>query len=211
MGLGDAGARSDGCREWLGETFCMRQAERVVLPTPAGRPQAVGGPYCDVHGGLARSRTEAERDWYYAAPACVGDAEAVVDAGAQALCSVHACVVVRPEHGRWLAWLGIGGLLQGVANPRARVRHRGGKGRDRHRRSSGRYAFTTREAALETAVAVWRQTVSTRVDEIRMARGGTLDWGLAVAPRDEPLIYLLAEHGSAWDAQPINGGGLHGT
>jgi hypothetical protein len=192
----------DGCQEWVGDERCLRHAERVVLPTLAGRPPAVGGPYCDTHGGLERSRAEAERDWNYAAPAAVGDAASVHEAGLMALCSVHACVVVRPEHGRWLAWLGIGSLLQGVPNPLASVRHRGGQGRARQRRSSGRYAFPSQAAALESAVAVWRETLDARVAEIRRARGGTLEWGMPIAPRSEPLVYLLGEHGSAWDASP---------
>jgi hypothetical protein len=195
-----------GCREWLGDERCLRHAECVVLPTPEGRPPAVGGPYCDAHGGLARSHAEAERDWNYAAPATVGDAAAVDEAGHMALCSIHACVVVRPEHGRWLAWLGIGGLLQGVANPHASVRHRGGVGRSRQRRSSGRYAFPTREAALEVVVDVWRETLRARVAEIRAARGGAITWGMPVEPRTHPIIYVLGEHGSAWDAEPIYGG-----
>lgn len=163
-----------GCQEWVGDGPCVRHGERVVLPTPAGRPPAVGGPYCDMHGGAARAREEAERDSNYSAPAEVGDAGAVASAGCLALCSVHACVVVRPEHGRWLAWLGIGGLLQGVENPHAKLRHRGGAGRSKQRRCSGRYAFPTCEAAIEIAVHVWRETLHARVEEIGRARGGTL-------------------------------------
>lgn len=78
--------------------YCGAPACRPVsLPCPAGRPDAVGLPYCAAHGGTARSRARAETDWNYVAPACVGDAQAVLDAGLMALGSEHAYLVLREE------------------------------------------------------------------------------------------------------------------
>ncbi len=42
---------------------------------PADRPDAEGGPYCDLHGGRERAEAEARRDWNYLAPAAVADVQ----------------------------------------------------------------------------------------------------------------------------------------
>ena len=183
-------------------SVCGAPAKAVVLPTPAGRSPAVGGPYCAAHGGVERARAEAERDWNYQAPASVGDDEAVLDAGCESLRSPDSVIVVRPEHGRWLAWYGIGSMLKQVANPHAVIRTRGRRGGRGKPRSSGRYAFPSQEAALEIALQVWRKRLDAHVKEICTLRGGTLSWGLPVAPLAKPAIYVLGEHGSAWDANP---------
>lgn len=87
---------------------CGAPAEPTVTrATPAGRPPATGGAYCTEHGGTARSRAEAELDWNLRAPASVGDAAAVLEAGGRVLASEHVYVVVRrqppahhPDHHR---------------------------------------------------------------------------------------------------------------
>jgi hypothetical protein len=134
----------------------------------------------------------------------VGNHQAVLDAGCESLRSPDAVVVVRPEHGRWLAWCGLGSMLERVPNPHARIRKRGRRGGAGAWRDSGRYAFPSQEAALEIALQVWRERLDAHVAQIRDMRGGTLDWGLAVKPLARPAVYILGEHGSAWDAKPTH-------
>ena len=60
-------------------------------------------------------------------------------------------------------------------------------------------AFAKREAAIDAGVAVWRVNLDRVVAEIRAARGGTLDWGMSVQPRTEPLIIESLSGESSWD------------
>lgn len=179
---------------------CERPGYRVELPTPCGRPPAVGGPYCDEHGGLERANAQAAQDWMLVAPPEVGDGEAVMAAGAAGLDTTHAYVVVRPEKSSWVALLGLGSHQIQVHHGRPSARQRGGR---RHRRRFGRQgtaAFATREEALAEAVAQWKARVSARVEEVRAARGGTLDWGVPVEPLDEPVVVEVGEGENAWQA-----------
>lgn len=73
-------------------------AHAVELPTPAGRRNALGGPYCDAHGGHERADREARAEWVYAAPASVGDEDAVLAAGSRGLRTPHCYVVLRQEN-----------------------------------------------------------------------------------------------------------------
>ena len=208
----DADAASMRCTElsedpragWtvaIGELYrCPATGASVVLPTPAGRPSAHGGPYCIEHGGEARARTAAENDWNHLAPESVGGEAAVQRAGCLALDSADVYVVVRPERDHWLAWLGIGSHM-------IVVRHGGMTARDRRRVERGHRpsmrpscSYPSQEAATEGALVAWRARVAEDVAEITAARGGTLAWGLPIEPRDQPRIIVLAEHGSAWDA-----------
>jgi len=61
-------------------------------------------------------------------------------------------------------------------------------------------AHATREAALEAGRAAWAARVQSDVDAIREARGGTLDWGVPVAPLADPVVLEPREGESAWDA-----------
>lgn len=189
------------CGEFVSTAPCPKRGVEVRLSCPAGRPDAVAA-YCKEHGGEARAREEAERSWDSAAPASVGDADKVLDAGCLGLQTPDAYVVVRQttpgEGGVWLAWLGLGAMLQQVTNPGAVPRQRGGRGR---RPSDGTKSFPSRELALSVAVDAWRKRVVARVAEIRAARGGTLDWGVEVEPLDEPIVIVLEQGDTrtAWE------------
>jgi hypothetical protein len=193
-----------GCGVSLAESplpRCRRPGVGVSLPCPAGRPDATAGPYCDEHGGLARAQSEAERDWNYVAPASVGDVEAVQSAGCASLDSTCAYLVLREEHGRWLAWLGLGSHMMPVHSPRARpMRRKRGERKDEHaaRAALGGCAFDSREVAESEARSAWRQHVYLRVESIRAARGGTLGWGVPVAPLADPHV-IDANDRNAWD------------
>lgn len=189
------------CGELVSTSYCTQRAIEVRLSCPEGRPDAVAA-YCQEHGGKERALEEAERNWGYAAPASVGDMDRVLEAGSLGLQTPDAYVVVRQttvgEGGVWLAWLGLGSMLQQVPNPAAVPRQRGGRGR---RPSDGTKSFPSRETALSTALEAWRDRVTARVAEIREARGGTLEWGLDVEPLDEPVIIVLeqGDERTAWE------------
>lgn len=197
---------SDGRGELI---QCAQEGQQVRLPCPAGRPDATSS-YCDAHGGLDRARAEAERDWMYVAPESVGGPREVENAGCQQLQTPHAYIVLKQspaaQGGTWLAWLGLGSLMQQVENPTPRVRpgkeglarKRGGR---RYSGRNGALAFPTRQAALQQAQVVWRSGLEARVAEIRHERGGTLDWGTPIEPLDSPIVIVL-EQGDprgAWD------------
>lgn len=192
----------EGWRHERGLWLCPEPGESVTLQCPAGRPDAVAGPYCGAHGGSSRALAEAESNWHRLAPESVGGPAEVLAAGTLGLQSPHAYVVLRPERGRWLAWLGLGSMLQQV--PRADY---AGCGRTRCRSCAlGKYcgrsrnAFPDRDAALRDATALWRANLTERIAEIHAARGGTLSWGIEVTPLTDPIVIDLAEGQSAWDA-----------
>lgn len=201
----EAGADGHGLMQYA---QCPREGIQVRLTCPAGRPDAVSA-YCAEHGGEARARAEAERDWMYAAPASVGGPAQVEDAGCQQLQTPDAYVVVRQtpatQAGRWLAWLGLGSAMVPVENPAPIVKLKNGRPHVRAGRSysgrNGALAFPSREAALAQALLRWRAGLDARVDEIREARGGTLAWGSPVEPLDEPIVIVLeqGDSRSAWD------------
>lgn len=181
---------------------CGQPGIGVSLPCPSGRPPAVGGPYCGEHGGRARAQREAESDWNYRAPASVGDEHQVQLAGCASLDSTCVYVVLREEHGRWLAWLGLGSHMLPVRSPKARPprRKRGERKAAYERRSLlGGCAFDSRDLAESEARAAWQQHVELRVASIRQARGGTLDWGVPVVPAAEPKVLdATGVKGGAW-------------
>lgn len=183
---------------------CPNPGHEVRLKCPAGRPDAVGC-YCDEHGGAERARQLASQEWNYLAPECVGDEHAVEDAGCQCLGTPEAYVVIRQtpaaQGGTWLAWLGLGSRLKAVpseAGPRLDV---DGKPRLRRGKPFGAMAFSSRNAAVERALSVWRKDLARRVAEIRRARGGTLSWGTPIEPLANPIVILLeqGDSRSAWD------------
>jgi len=185
---------------------CGLPGHEARLPCPAGRPDAVGGPYCEEHGGHARAQEDAEREWNYLAPASVGDAAAVLDAGSMGLRTPEAYIVIRqtPESqgGTWLAWLGLGSMMRPVPSG-APPNRRGGRAHKRageKRARTGTRAFGWRAAAEAAAVVAWRRNVRNTVEVIRDHRGGTLDWGVPVEPLDAPIVIALEGcSGSAWD------------
>lgn len=156
-------------------------APGVQLPCPMGRPDAVGEPYCDAHGGAARADAEARTDWNYLAPACVGDADAVLRAGCYTLTSEHLFVVIRrrgpAEGGRWTVARGIGSHLRDVPG-----------------------TWDSALLAERAAVEFWREAYGEGVAAIRAARGGTLDWGLPLPLRDAPLVVVCGASGTSGDA-----------
>jgi len=182
---------------------CAREGVQVRLRCPAGRPDAVSA-YCDEHGGEERARRAASRDWNYLAPESVGGAAAVENAGCMQLQTVHAYVVLRQvpqqQGGKWLAWRGLGSMLTPVVNPQGQRRSRGGKAKAKQK-DAPVTSFPTREAALELAILESRRATTARVEEIRRARGGTLEWGTPVEPLDEPVVIVLeqGDSRSAWD------------
>lgn len=60
-------------------------------------------------------------------------------------------------------------------------------------------AFESRDAAIDAGVAAWRANLARVVAQIRDARGGTLDWGMPVQPRSEPVIIESLPGESSWD------------
>jgi len=193
------------CREVVDAaagTRCGSVGYAVTLETPAGRPPAKGGPYCDNHGGRARADSEARADWNYLAPASVGGVDAVMAAGTDCLRSTEAYVVVRPETKattgvtRWLAWLGLGSHLTPV---RSRAGKRAHKRDVPEGAPRGPHAFGSLDDARSAATTVWRSEVGAAVARIQASRGGTLTWGVPVEPLADPIVIELGEHGSAWD------------
>ena len=88
----------------------------------------------------------------------------------------HHTASVRERRRPWLAQLGIGGMIEQVG------------------------AFAARDEALAAALVAWRQRVDATVEAIRRARGGTLEWGLAVEPRSTPIVVEPREGEGSWDA-----------
>lgn len=184
---------------------CGRPGHVVRLQCPAGRRPAIGGPYCDEHGGAAKAEEDARSEWNFVAPASVGGEIAVDRAGRRILCSVHAYVVVRQapdsQGGVWLAFLGLGSFTEPISNPRRRPNNNGGKHRRGSRCSDGTHSFSTREAAEAQAREAWRERLDHDVSAIRSARGGTLAWGIPVEPASEPIVIVLeqGDSRSGWD------------
>lgn len=191
-----------GWRADAGLWRCPELGATVELSTPEGRRPARGGPYCEAHGGEPRARSEAEHEWVYLAPASVGGDDEVQAAGCLALHTVEAYVVIRREGGHWLAWLGLGSMLDPVVGDRpngvARRWARRHPGEPLPERFVSR-VFATRAGAIAGATETWARRVAARTEEIRSARGGTLEWGVPVEPLREPLIVEPADGETAWD------------
>lgn len=190
---------------------CGAPGVAVTLRCPAGRPDASGGPFCELHGGAERAQRFAAGDWNYAAPESVGDAEAVLEAGAACLRTEHAYVVLvdmgRREDGPWpwRAFLGLGTHQIPVLNPSPRVRVRAnGEPRNDGR---GRNTFQSLADARAAAVREWQRVLTARIDEITHMRGGTLEWGVPVEPLPQPVVIEIPadETRSAWDLAEIVG------
>lgn len=245
----------------------------VTLPCPAGRPDAVAGPYCTAHGGHARADAEARRDWSFLAPASVGHEGKVLETGCLGLTSPNAYLVIRqemrgmaPERWRIRSTVEFRRSIEAAneSGPtmqryllgsgsrdcateleaqwralRAVIWSRGGAGDiwclaryqageplpeeplpdgitiERLPASAGRPVWTaalgigsltetlgqfeTAEEAERTGRLAWRKRLDRDVAEITAARGGTLDWGVPIEPRTEPIVLRPAVGISAWD------------
>jgi len=175
---------------------CGRSGGQVVCSNlPHGR--SASACYCLEHGGTDRAMRELASDWMVAAPDSVGDAESVQQAGSEGLDSRDSIVLLRPEHSRWLAWIGAGSLMEQVANPDPALRL-SLSGRPRRRaagkRPRGLYAFYTLDAARAAALAYWKMWHEAHVASIRVRRGGTLAWGVPVELVSSPRVVVLGRH-----------------
>lgn len=135
--------------------------------------------YCDAHGGRARAGRETlaagERCWHTLAPPELSR-DRVDSAGALGLSSEHAYVVVRSDGGRWKTALGIGSHLAEEPG-----------------------AYDDPVDAEAVGLAIWRRRLTEQLHRIREARGGSLDWGRPVQPRELPEVLLLEPGEVAWE------------
>jgi hypothetical protein len=76
----------------------------------------------------------------------------------------------------WLAYLGLGSYSDPIG------------------------AFESREKAIKIGTEIWREKLTARVDLIREKRGGTLDWGIPVEPRSDPILIEPLPGENSWDA-----------
>lgn len=190
---------------------CTRIGKRVVR-WPHGRRTSAA--YCPLHGGEKRALQDIDASWNARAPASVGDAQAVQDAGLRGWQHSYNDTSLRwvPElvTEQWHAVRrGIPGgsrtfMTRAAAEayaesvPDAEIRHR------RHVRLAhwvyavGTYGQTrelgtaaTKEEALSQLEA-WRQRMHEEdVATITKARGGDLHWGLPIpklAPLDPAIL-----------------------
>lgn len=87
----------------------------------------------------------------------------------------HRPAGVRARPRPWIAQIGIGSM----------ARHVG--------------AYATREEAIDRGIEAWRANLERRIQEIRAMRGGTLDWGIPVTPREQPMLIESLPGESSWD------------
>lgn len=177
---------------------CARHAMRHAADLTHLRRGKVSACYCEEHGGEARAMEQIQRDWLYVAPDQVGDAQSVMTAGSECLRTPDAYIVLRQEHGRWLAWLGLGTMMRQV-QMRATPRLRNGRAYLRGAKPRGLMAADTREEAMAKAHARWRHELAHHVQAIVEMRGGSLDWGVPVEPAGEPVVIYAPESTCGWD------------
>jgi hypothetical protein len=110
------------------------------------------------------------------APAEVGGDVEVQQAGCLSLCSEHAVICVREgmpvQGGGWVIALGLGSYQRAL---------------------KGRHASL--DEALAAGIVAWLAMLNARIAEITRARGGTLEWGLPVMPRAEPIVRVARLNG----------------
>lgn len=159
----------------------------LVIGTPVEGRRPIEAARCDEHGGEAAAREAVRSAWSMRAPASVGDDDAVLDAGCLGLTSEHAIVVLREEPPHWLAFLGVGSHVRPVVNPNGKPRRRRA-GTTQEERAKPSCVFLDEASALAAARAAWRVELERRIEEIRVARGGTLDWGARIEPAAEPIV-----------------------
>lgn len=148
--------------------FCKKRCQVVVATNlPAGRKDVKAG-YCEEHGGIERAYQEVRASWSILAPAEVGSDEDVLRAGRMTLRLEHSVVVIRhvPSvfEDKWIGSLGMkpSSIIVCEGNDPDKVE--------------------------KETLAAWKRELDRRVEEIRIARGGTLDWGVPVRTRREPII-----------------------
>lgn len=188
------------------EPSCGSPAPAWVVDLREMRRGKVACCYCPEHGGRDRAIRELEKDARVLAPPGVGDLEAVALAGTLGLDSTHRYVVVRPEAGQWLAFLGLGSYMVQVQNPLGgRLDKLGRKvlrGNGDKRAWAGLCTFEWQDLAVQRGVEAWRARLELRMAEIKLARGGNLAWGFPVRPAAEPIVIVLKEGQNAWDEAP---------
>jgi len=184
----DAAAGSDSERCGQGRVCGAIPAARVALRCPADRPDAIGGPYCEGHGGAERAQREAESSWDYLAPASVGSSDEVRAAGNRRLGSEHTFVVLRELAaecgGGWEVGLGVGDDYRRLRTGLPRLKRKSGRGPLGELTSR----YGDRESALAAGLSEWRSTLALKIEAVRSARGGTLAWGVPIEPRSEPVL-----------------------
>ena len=171
----------NSCRHWITtEKHCGKPGECAIIETPPGRPSVKRGPYCEEHGGYTRARNEANTNWLVLAPASVGDIRAVQTAGSLGLRGRHTTLVIKCVNNYWFAYRGTGRRAENIPNNDA-IAH-----------------FQTKAEAIEKAVKVWKVKFDERIEYIRKARGGTLDWGHSITLMTEPNILTVADGRRFW-------------
>lgn len=146
---------------------CQAEHDEAVaeLEAPYGRG-VVRRSYCAAHGGAARAQAEAEKAWVMVAPESVGDVDHVQYAGSLMLNSEHKVISVRWFGVRVVVFLGTGSHLMPV----------------------GSFPLLEYPAALAAGRGALHVERERRIEEIKALRGGTLDWGLPVVPREQLLV-----------------------
>jgi len=91
------------------------------------------------------------------------------------LAITHQPAGVQRRKRPWHAQLGVGGMLEAVS------------------------AHDTREEAITAGMRAWLERRDRDVAEICRARGGTLDWGMSIAPMSAPQLLEPRDGESAWD------------
>lgn len=145
------------------------ECEEEGAPVEVQAPYNRGGVrrfFCAAHGGAERAEAEARRAWAFLAPGSVGDAARVQHAGSQMLCSEHKVISIRWFGVRVVVFLGTGSHLMPV----------------------GSFGLLEYPAALAAGRGALHNERERRIEEIKTLRGGTLDWGLPVVPRDRLLV-----------------------
>jgi hypothetical protein len=61
-------------------------------------------------------------------------------------------------------------------------------------------AYASEDEAVAAGLAAWRERVAADVERLRELRGGTLGWGMPVAPAKQPVIVRPQAGECSWDA-----------
>lgn len=99
----------------------------------------------------------------------------ILEAGMRSFGTEHTVIVVRKEGDRYTTSLGVGS-------------------HQIHLKGS----FSTTAEAFNHARTEQQRLIREELESIQQARGGTLDWGIDVTPKDPKVIYREGA-GSAWE------------
>jgi hypothetical protein len=129
----------------------------------------------------------------------------VEDAGLTAPTVTHLSGGVHAHPRPWTAHLGVGSHMvpvRGLPWPGGSYIYVSAGSRTigavRPRDAVGSWA--TRDEALAAGMEAWRLEVDERVREITEARGGTLEWGIPISPRETPIVVEPRPGETSWDA-----------